>query len=436
MIDSGRLFLLAGEKGIDGISVTVKRSEGLSLTYYEGKVEKNETGDVTSVTVNGIVKGKKAVYSLEDPDMDEEAVVDWILENASEMTGNERSEIFEGSAAYPEVPELRPDYEEIPIRRKIELLADLERSIREKDTRVRNIPELDYEESGVSIQIMNSKGLDIRKSASTCAFAAELVAEDGGESRVGYEVAMKRSFAELDFKDLADNAVFKAVSMFGASPCETGEYPVIIQNDAMTSLLSAFFSMFGGEAHLKKVSPIQGRLGQQIFSDKITVKDMPLLKGAVLREPFDDEGVACFNKTVVDRGVFTTMLHNLKTAKAFDTVSTGNGFGQSVSAKNFYIEAGERSKDELIAGTSRGLLLTEFDGLHAGLNPISGDMSLKTCGYLIEDGKIVRPVTLIVLSGNFLKMMNQVEEVGSDLKISYTGIGAPSVKFAGVSISG
>ena len=80
--------------------------------------------------------------------------------------------------------------------------------------------------------------------------------------------------------------------------------------------------------------------------------------------------------------------------------------------------------------------MTGFDGLHAGVNPISGDFSLKSVGYLIENGAIVRPVTLIVVSGNFLTLMNEVEEIANDLKLDYSAIGAPSIKFKGLSVSG
>ena len=80
--------------------------------------------------------------------------------------------------------------------------------------------------------------------------------------------------------------------------------------------------------------------------------------------------------------------------------------------------------------------MTSLEGLHSGVNPISGDFSLKTSGFLIKKGQIERAVTLIVAAGNFLQLMNKVEEVGSDLELSYQGIGAPSIKFKGIAISG
>ncbi len=436
MISIEKLFSLAEEKKIEALQVIESRSEGLALNYFEGKLEKNEISDVTGLAVSGIVNGKRSVYELEDMNMPEEDVIDAIFDSASHMTGDEQFEIFEGSASYPVLDERVSDFHDIPLSKKIALLADVEKKIREKEPRVVQIPALEYEEETSFTRIINSKGLDIQKKNEYCVLEAELVASDGKAAQVGFEVEFKNNFSDFDVDGMIDKAIRMAVDMFDAKPVATGEYPVIIENSAMISLLSSFSGMFGGETHLKKVSPIQGKLGQQIFSDKITIYDMPLKEDAVVRQPFDEEGVACRNKTVVDRGVFTTMLHDLKTAKAFDTESTGNAFGGSVSGCNLFIEAGTLSKEELIASVDKGLLLTSFDGLHAGLNAISGDMSLKTCGFYIEDGKIVKPVTLIIMAGNFVKMMNDVEAVGSDLKLNYRGIGAPSVKFGSVSISG
>ncbi len=430
-----KLFALAEAKGLDGVQVTTDSSEALNLTFFNGAVEKNEKSAVSSCLVSAFLKGQKAQYKLEDLDMDEAKIVDALYDIASHMSAAETSELFAGSDSYPTVECARSDFHDISILDKIALLASVEQKIRERESRVVQIPEIEYEEEVSARTIVNTKGLSVSKRGEDCALVFELVASDGKDSRVGFQVEVKKNLADFDVDAMVDEAIRQAVGMFGASPVESGEYPVIIENQAMVSLLAAFSGMFGGESALKKISPLQGKLGEKVFSEKITVCDLPLKEDAITREAFDDEGVACYDKTVVDKGVFTTMLHNLKTAKAFGTVSTGNAFRGSVAGCNLCLMPGERTKEELIASVDRGLLLTEFDGLHAGLNAISGDMSLKTEGYLIENGAIVRPVTLIVLAGNFLSMMNDVAEVGSDLKLR-RGVGAPSVKFNKVSISG
>ncbi|MFA7127527.1 MAG: metallopeptidase TldD-related protein, partial [Bacilli bacterium] len=199
-------------------------------------------------------------------------------------------------------------------------------------------------------------------------------------------------------------------------------------------------SMFSGESAIKKITPLIGKEEQSIASKKITIVDAPLKKDAIFTHPFDDEGVACYDKKVVDKGVFKTFLHNLKTAQYFNTHSTGNGFKQGanvgVSGTNFYIAPGRTSKEKLIESIKEGLLITELDGLHAGVNVISGDFSLKASGFHIVNGEITRPVSLIVMSGNFFSLLNKVEAVGNDLYLSVNGIGAPSIKIKKIAISG
>ena len=83
-----------------------------------------------------------------------------------------------------------------------------------------------------------------------------------------------------------------------------------------------------------------------------------------------------------------------------------------------------------------GIQITSVQGLHAGMNPLSGDFSLQASGYRIEDGKITTPVNLITIAGNLFEVFKNIEEVGSDVKLSMSGVLAPSVVIKSLAISG
>lgn len=436
MLSFDALMGPARAKGLEGLQLVTDTQEELSLVYFNGHLEKNETSRVTSMQVTALLNGQKASCTVEDEDASPEEIIDALYENVSVMNNDEKTDLFAGSEAYPAIEKSAHDYRGMSLQDKIALLADIEKKIRERESRVVQIPEIMYEESLSSRSITNSKGLSISKSGDNCVVMFELVASNGKQAQVGFKVEAASQLKDIDVDKLVDEAIYDAVSMFDAESIESGEYPVIIENEAMIQLLRSFSSMFTGEAQLKKISPVQDRLGQKVFSDRITIYDMPLKPDAVRREPFDDEGVACRDKTIVENGVFKAMLHDLKTAAAFGEEPTGNSFGGGIRGCNFFIAAGDVTKEDMIASMDRGLLLTGFDGLHAGLNPISGDMSLKTSGYFIENGAIARPVTLIVMAANFIDMMNDVAAVGSDLKLNFMGMGSPSVKFNRVSVSG
>ena len=180
---------------------------------------------------------------------------------------------------------------------------------------------------------------------------------------------------------------------------------------------------------------------KQIFSDKITIVDDPLLKNGY-NSSFDDEGVACRNKILVDKGVLKTYLHNLKSAKLMNCETTGNGFkagyasNVGIAPSNLFIENGSTSMDEMIASMEEGIIVTEITGLHAGLNAMTGEFSLQSQGWYVKDGKKVKPVNLITIAGNFLEAMKQVEMLGNDGKLNAGSIGSPSILFTSFSVSG
>ncbi len=436
MLDYKKLIEAAKNAGLDEVEIVESTSKELELNFFNGALENNTVSDITKISVKGLLNGKIGAFDIEDLNMPYEEVIAVVKRNASANNSNEISEIFAGSEEYPVIEEVASDFENYSIEEKINLLASMEKEIKAKDPRIAYIPYLQYAETESATRIINSKGLDVSKGNKYCVLVAGVVASENGDTQSGFKVEVKNKYADLDVKSVIEKSVEEALSMLNAKSMDSCVCPVIIENGAMKDLFAAFSGIFSGTAALRKITPLVGKENTQIMSEKITILDSPLKKDAIMKQAFDDEGVACYDKAVVENGVFKGLLHNLKTAKAFGTVSTGNAFGRGVSGCNLHITAGSVSKEDLIKSIDKGIIVTGFDGLHAGVNPISGDFSLKSVGYLIENGEIVRPVTLIVVSGNFLSLMNDVEEVASDLKLDYQAIGAPSIKFKSLSVSG
>ena len=110
-----------------------------------------------------------------------------------------------------------------------------------------------------------------------------------------------------------------------------------------------------------------------------------------------------------------------------------------IGASNFYVEKGEKSFDEIISGIDNGVYITDLQGLHSGLNPVSGDFSLPANGFKIENGKIGYPVNQIVVSGNFIQLLKDIDEIGSDLVVGgpmSLNFGSPSIKIKKLTVSG
>ena len=441
MMNVKELINKAKLAGISDIEVYQSITDSTSISIFNGEVDKSTINSSNVYSIRAIYNDKMSAYSFENQEANLDEIIEKLKENAKAITATEEVEIFGGSEKYETIEREDGKFKEHTIAEKVALAKEVEKVAKSLDTRIVLVNYCVYEEEKNTVKIINSKGLDLEKKAEYGVLVLGVVSKDETPNpQNGFEVKVVLNYDELDPEKIAKEAVKQAVSMLGAAPCESKTYPVIIENKAMASLLGGFDSIFTGEALLNKVTPLAGKEGTKIMQDCVNILDAPLDKTAVTAQPFDDEGVACYNKAIVENGVFKTFMHNLKTAKKFNTTSTANGVkaGDRITtgSYNLFIEKGEKTKEELIASLDEGLLIDDLSGLHAGLNPISCDFSAQSSGYLIKNGKIERPVTLIVVSGNFLKMMNDIEAIGSDLYLGYNGTGAPSILFKGLPVSG
>lgn len=438
MLNYQELIKKAKEYGFSDIQVNETTSEELTIQIANGKVEKNNSSKVQVAVIKAIYNDKLSTLELENLNEDVDKVLSELKANASFITSKEVCEIYGGSKNYPVVEEKDSDYANYPTSYKIEKLVEFEKNILAVDPRIVAVPYCMYGEESNALKIINSKGLNLSRKGSGCAIVAQVVARDENGASSSFEIESKINLAELDFDRVLKKVTGDVLAHLSAKSIKSGSYDVVIENDAMTSLFSTFQVMYNGECALRKMAYLAGKEGTKVFNEMVSIIDDPLIEHEKVlhKMPFDSEGVACYTKDVVKDGVFKGLLHNLKTAKAFGTTSTGNASDTSVTGYNTYLVPGKKSKEELLNDLNNGLLITEFDGLHAGVNPISGDFNLKCAGFVIEEGKIARPVTLIVMAGNFYKMLNDnISEIGSDLTFS-RNTGAPSVLFKNVAISG
>ena len=150
---------------------------------------------------------------------------------------------------------------------------------------------------------------------------------------------------------------------------------------------------------------------------------------------FDDEGVATKKRHIIKDGVFTGFVHNLKTAKIFNTEPTGNGFS-GITPSNLVLESEDITLDEVLKTVDNGVYINDLVGLHAGVEQVSGDFSLQASGFKIENGKITTPVEMIVVSGNFFELLNNIEYISNDFIFGMNGVGSGSVKIKELTIAG
>jgi PmbA protein len=387
------------------------------------------------------VDGKAATVVLESVDdgkIDE--TVGLLIEQAK-LVSSKDADILREPETTEEVKSraewVRPSMAEIR-----EKLAAVEAAVKAADPRVKQVTEIGWNESENSREITNSKGVRVADSGRVQILYAGVAVEENGEVKDGYRVEVVPDLSKLDPAEVAGKAVRDALDDLGGKPVPSGQYPVIFERRAMTSIFGALTDMFSGDLIGKGLSPLKDKADAAIFSDKITVVDDPKNLDCLDVANYDDEGCPTRRKILVDRGVFRQALHNTKSAARMGVESTGNGFRHgyagavSVSPKNCSIEPGADSFDELLKKMGDGLVITHLAGLHAGLNHVTTDFSLQCSGYLVKNGKRERPVALVTVAGNFLDLMKKVTAVGSDLDWEYRSIACPSILFESCAVAG
>ena len=249
----------------------------------------------------------------------------------------------------------------------------------------------------------------------------------------------------INYKEIAKDAVNKAILMIGASSIKSGSYTTVLKNTVFANLLEAFVSIFSADQAQKGLSLLNNKVGENIASSILTLVDDPFYKEGFSSIAFDDEGTSTKYKRVIDKGVLKTLLHSWKTAKMEEIESTGNASRSSykssltISPSNFYIKNGNISFDNMIKRIEHGIYITNLAGLHSGLNTVSGDFSLSADGYEIVSGNISRPINQITIAGNFFELLKNIEDIGDDLKFVLPGtgyFGSPSITVKSLSIAG
>lgn len=427
--------------GIEEIEVYASTRDSNNLKLMNGKVETYSLNSIFNVSIRGIYNGKMGYVSTEAIDDESiEELLNQLIENTKVITSTKQEFIYKGSDNYTECPETKADYNEYSFEDKVNLLKELESRALSSDKRIVKVGYCQYSESLIRIEILNSHGVNLNKECSYMVAVLGVLASDGKENTSGFGSDINTKFNEIEKDKILNEALSNALDRLGAGFIETEKYDVVFRNDVATSILSSFSSVFSGEEAMQKMTNLIGKVGKQVFGKNIQIVDDPFYEDAIIKTSFDDEAVPCKKKYVVQDGVFKGFLHDQKSAHYFKEELTGNGFksgnGISPSPTNLVLLPESQTKEELISKVSKGIYVTNVAGLHSGLNPVSGAFNVQASGFYIENGKIVKAITLFVVSGNFYEMYNNVIEIANDITKRFDGVASPTILVSGLNISG
>ncbi len=280
-----------------------------------------------------------------------------------------------------------------------------------------------------TIALATSQGFAEAYSASGFSCSASVIAGEGASMQRDHAWHSARHLSDLDSpRDIGRLAGERAVARLAPERPGSRRMPVLFDPRVSHSLLGHLAAAISGSSVARKSSFLQDKLGQRVFAQGVAVIDDPLRLRGLRSRPFDGEGVRVGRAEIVADGVLRSWMAESASARQLGIEPTGHasrgvGSAPGVSPSNFYMVAGKRSREELLAAFPEALLVTELIG--QGANPVTGDYSRGAVGFLVRGGEIGSPVQEITIASNLLDMFATLEPA-SDLEFR-RGIDAPTL---------
>ena len=434
------------ELGVTEYEIYYMSSTDTTVETLNREISTFTSGEHGGLCLRVVVDGKLGYASTELMAEDEMSELAYrAVMNAKYVEKEDTVGIFPGSSSYEE--SRIPEYRELGAGELKEYALTIADKLYSKSDKVTDGSCSQTVSAGFTIRIVNSHGLDLSARCGANIAVGYPIVSDNGEMQSSFALGeLKENETQKNIDKIVDECVSEALSKIGADLVPSGKYNIVLDGKQMRSLLSVFSSAFSARQVLDGLSMLKDKVGEVIASPIVNITDDPQREGNSIGLTFDAEGVATHRRAVIENGVLKTYLHNRETAMAMNTESTANAskgdYSSPVSIRphSFCIEAGDKSFDELLSLADNGIYITEVKGLHAGANPVTGDFSLESEGFLIEGGKLGRAVKSFTIAGNFFSLLKDIAALGNKIErgvaTGFTSFGSPSLLIKDVPVAG
>lgn len=417
--------------GADELEATLFSNSTNLTRFANSYIHQNINKDEVALTVRAVTDGSRiglATTNDLSPEGLERAVEDAVT--ASRLIP--KSERYPGMPGPQEYPEVEAFVERTHRCEPLERAAAVGRIIAAAD-------EHGFDASGAystatgEFGLANSHGLRAYHSYTHAAINTTILSE----TSAGFAAADDKDAAKLDAAAVGRRAVDKAFRGQHPSELEPGAYDIVVEPHGVADLIRTIsFMAFNGLAYAEGRSIAAQKLGQKIFGDNFTlVDDAHDPEGKPT--PFDFQGMPKQRVVLVENGVFKNVVHDLLSAKLVDGESTGHGLPAGATfgsvPLNLFMAPGSSTLEEMITSTKRGLLVTHFHYINPFLNPLELVFTGMTRDgtFLIEDGKISRPVKNLRFTESMVRAFSRMAAIGADTELitgDFSAIRVPPVK--------
>jgi PmbA protein len=332
------------------------------------------------------------------------------------------------------------DVYSLPPEQRIDYARQAETAALNFDPRIKNSDGGSFDASTGYRVLANSLGFVGSYQRSGCSVVAIPIAQaENGTMQRDYWYSSARTLAKLDSPEsVGKEAARRTLRRLGARKIASTKVPVVFDSDTARSLLETIFDAVNGDTIYRQSSFLEGKLGEKIATENITVVDDGTIPGGFGSSPFDGEGVPSRRTVVIEKGILKSYLLNTYTARKLGLQTTANAArslagNPGIGYGNFYLEKGGRTAQQMIADIKQGLYVIDLLGF--GVNLVTGDYSRGATGIWIENGELTYPVEEITVAGNLKEMLNNIAEIGSDLEFR-SAVACPTLRIDGMTIAG
>ena len=324
---------------------------------------------------------------------------------------------------------------------KIELAKELEQLTLAADSRVR-VDDSNYADAAVEMAVATTTGIRRYGRENGCYVSISTLADDGDETQSGFGFSVGRSPDQFDLPKAAREAADRATRLLGATKPPSKRVTVVLDPYVTAMFLGVISITLNGEAVAKGRSLFKDRLGDQVANPLLTLVDDPTNTLAFTATDLDGEGLAARRNVLIDGGVLQSFVHNTYSARRVGGNSTGNavrgGFKSTpgVGCMALQLQPGTRDQAALVADVDDGVLIQAVQGLHSGVNPISGDFSVGASGFVVTNGVVGAPIREFTIASTLQRMLLDVVEVGCDVDWLPMNAAGVSLVISDVTLSG
>ena len=415
--------------------------EGTSLSHARrlGKTEKLERSEGHDLGLRVFIGRQQAVVSSTDRAPEALAA---LVERAVAMARTVPEDPYCGIADPGEIAHAWPVLDMLdPEEPAAEVLIERARAAEEAALAVTGVTNSEGAEAGwgrSSVALAASNGFAGTYSGSSHGISASVIGGSGTGMERDYDFSSAIFAADLrQPAEVGKSAGERAVKRLGAKKMPTCRCPVVFDPRVARGFISHLLGAIAGPAIARGTSFLKDRLGERIFPGPITIIDDPHRQRGLRSKPFDGEGIANRRRAIIDKGVLTTWLLDLRSARQLGLTSTGHAARGTSSppgptATNVWIEPGSVTPEELIADIESGFYVTEMMGM--GVNGVTGDYSRGAAGFWIDKGEIVFPVSEMTVAGNLKDIFARLV-AANDLEFK-AGADSPTLRIDDLTVAG